>query len=120
MRLAILFATASLAAAGSVLAAPAATEKNGMLVDAKGMTLYTYAADETGQSNCNDRCAEAWPPLREGDDAEATGDWIKIEREDSSMQWAYKGQPLYTYAQDQEPGDTLGEGKGGKWKIARP
>ena len=31
--------------------------------DAKGMTLYTFAKDADGKSNCNARCAMAWPPL---------------------------------------------------------
>jgi predicted lipoprotein with Yx(FWY)xxD motif len=28
------------------------------------------------------------------------GDWTVITRDDGSKQWAYKGQPLYTYARD--------------------
>ena len=31
------------------------------LVDAKGMTLYYYTKDTTGQSVCTDGCADKWP-----------------------------------------------------------
>ncbi|TGT48046.1 hypothetical protein EN813_051345, partial [Mesorhizobium sp. M00.F.Ca.ET.170.01.1.1] len=32
--------------------------------DAKGMTLYTFDKDEKGKSNCYDKCAANWPPLK--------------------------------------------------------
>src|SRR5699024_3097174 len=31
------------------------------------------------------------------------------ERDDGTRQWAYKGQPLYTYAKDQKAGDMTGD-----------
>src|SRR5436190_23123187 len=34
-----------------------------ILTDPAGMTLYTWAGDQQGVSNCNDNCATAWPPL---------------------------------------------------------
>ena len=33
------------------------TSKGKTLVDAKGMTLYTFDRDATGKSNCNGTCA---------------------------------------------------------------
>ena len=39
---------------------PAMT-KNGMLVDSKGMTLYTFDKDAGGKSACNGGCAANWP-----------------------------------------------------------
>ena len=41
--------------------------------DAKGMTLYTYAKDEPGKSNCADDCAKSWVPLAAGSDAKPFG-----------------------------------------------
>src|SRR5262249_11544235 len=32
--------------------------------DANGMTLYTFDKDEKGKSNCYDKCAANWPPLK--------------------------------------------------------
>ena len=38
---------------------------NGMMVDAAGMTLYTFDNDKagSGKSVCNGPCAGLWPPL---------------------------------------------------------
>lgn len=91
-----------------------------VLADAKGMTLYTYAKDADGKSNCSGRCAMAWPPLAASADAKAMGDWTVVTRDDGSKQWAYKGMPLYTYAKDAKAGDTTGDGVGGNWHLALP
>ena len=50
-------------------AAPVPLEKsNGVLVDGKGMTVYTFDKDtaNSGKSACTDRCAENWPPVPAG------------------------------------------------------
>ena len=61
-----------------------------------GSRLYTYEGDNPGQSNCNDGCAAAWPPLFVSrENAESVGQWTVIVREDSRKQWAYKGMPVY-------------------------
>ena len=88
-----------------------------VLADAKGMTLYTYAKDAKGMSNCNDQCAKNWPPLMAAADAKPMGEWTVIKRADGSSQWAYKGMPLYTWMKDQKPGDATGDGVGA-WAAA--
>ncbi|MGH9253648.1 MAG: COG4315 family predicted lipoprotein [Vicinamibacterales bacterium] len=96
---------------------------SGAMVLASGtmMTLYTFAKDMPGVSNCNDNCAKNWPPLAAAADAKPMGDWTVITRADGSKQWAFKGMPLYTWSKDAKPGDTTGEGMGqGAWKIAAP
>jgi predicted lipoprotein with Yx(FWY)xxD motif len=91
------------------------------LVDGKMMTLYTFAKDQPGVSNCNDMCAKNWPPLAAAADAKPMGDWTVITRADGSKQWAYKGMPLYTWIKDTKPGEAGGNGMGqGAWKIAAP
>jgi predicted lipoprotein with Yx(FWY)xxD motif len=71
------------------------------LNDAAGMPLYTFARDTTpGKSACNGPCATAWPPLAATAADKDAGDWTVITRDDGSKQWAYKGQPLYTFAKD--------------------
>jgi len=32
------------------------------IVDAKGMTLYTFEKNSAGKSVCNGSCAQNWPP----------------------------------------------------------
>lgn len=39
---------------------------------------------------------------------------------DGTMQWAYDGKPLYTYAKDKQPGDTTGDTLMGVWHVAKP
>ena len=91
------------------------------LTNPAGMTLYTYTRDMTGYSNCNDACAQAWPPFVAATDARSSGDWSIVHRDDGKLQWAYKGAALYTFAKDAKPGDTTGDGSaGGKWHMAKP
>ena len=95
------------------------------LVDANGMTLYLFTKDEPNVSNCAGGCTDTWPPLLadggpvagEGLDA---GRLATIQREDGSNQVTYKGRPLYHFASDQNPGDNLGQDRGGVWYVVSP
>ena len=91
-----------------------------VLADAKGMTLYTFDKDMKGMSMCSGKCAMNWPPLAADADAKPVGDWTIVKRDDGSMQWAYKGKPLYTFAKDANPGETKGEGVGTVWHAVTP
>lgn len=94
------------------------------LADANGMTLYIYTRDLPNQSNCYDRCAEAWPPftaegslsLPEG----VSGTLGTTTRTDGKTQVTYNEMPLYYWAQDTKPGDTTGQGVGGVWFLVAP
>jgi predicted lipoprotein with Yx(FWY)xxD motif len=94
------------------------------LTDANGMALYMYTRDVPNQSNCYDRCAEAWPifsvegdlTLPEGVD----GTLGTITRTDGTTQVTYNEMPLYYWQQDTEPGQTLGQGVGSVWFIIAP
>ena len=123
----VIFVAASVLALATGYAAaqtaPASVHaENGLIMDAKGMTLYTFDNDkEVNKSACNGNCANVWPALK----AEATdkdiGDWKVISRDDGSKQWSYKGKPVYYFAMDKAPGDKSGEGRGnGAWHIAKP
>lgn len=94
---------------------------DGVLTDAAGMTLYTFDKDTAaGKSACNGPCAKNWPPLmaRAGDKAQ--GDYSIVTRDDGSLQWAYKGKPIYTWVKDSKPGDKTGEGVNNVWHVAKP
>lgn len=120
---ALLITAASFAAplTGAMAADAPAKLANGALVDAKGMTLYTFDKDSDGKSACNGPCATNWPPLMAAADAKASGDWTIVTRDDGSKMWALKGKPLYTFAKDTKPGDTTGDGfLNGAWHIAKP
>ncbi len=113
---------ATIALAATAFAAePAPSAKNGMFVDAKGMTLYTFDKDTAGKSVCNGPCAVNWPPVFVADTAKPSGDWTVVVRDDGLKQWAYKGKPVYTWIKDTKAGDTTGDGfMNGAWHIAKP
>lgn len=109
---ATVFAIASLAQAN-----PAA-EKEGVLANKEGRTLYTFDKDSSGKSNCSGGCIAAWPPFMVADASLAGGDFTIIAREDGAQQWAFKGKPLYFFAGDSKPGERNGDGQGGVWHVA--
>jgi predicted lipoprotein with Yx(FWY)xxD motif len=103
-------------------ATPAAVHAmNGMLTDAKGMTLYTWDNDkEANKSSCNGMCLMNWPALKAEAADKDMGDWKVIARDDGSKQWSYKGKPIYYFVMDAAAGDKKGDGRGMVWHIAKP
>lgn len=94
---------------------------DGMLTDAKGMTLYVFDNDkEADKSSCNGMCLMNWPALRPAAADKDMGAWKIITRDDGSKQWAYKGKPVYYFRMDAKAGDTTGNGRGMVWHIAKP
>ena len=95
---------------------------DGTLIGPDGRTLYflTRDAQGSGASACYDQCAVNWPPLAVASGAQPQGDYTILVRSDNTRQWAYKGQPLYYFAKDTRPGEKLGDGVNGVWKVARP
>lgn len=89
-----------------------------------GRTLYFFAPDVDGRSNCNGACATTWPPyytetptLGEGLTA---ADFTTITRADGSKQTAFKGWPIYYFRNDANAGDVKGENVGNVWQVAKP
>jgi predicted lipoprotein with Yx(FWY)xxD motif len=113
-------AMTGLALAQSATAKTADTSKGKALVDAKGMTLYTFDKDTAGKSNCNGQCATNWPPLKASADAKSMGKFSVVTRDDGSKQWAHDGKPLYTWIKDKKAGDVTGDGVNNVWHIAKP
>ena len=101
---------------------PDGVKANGtVLTDAKGMTLYTYDNDkEPGKSSCVDKCLAAWPAAIAPAGTKASGNFSIIKRDDGTQQIAYQGKPLYTFAQDKNPGDIHGDGRGKVWHMVMP
>jgi len=97
------------------------TSKGKVLVDAKGMTLYTLDRDTApNKSTCNAQCAINWPPLMVSGDAKDSGNWTVVTRDDGGKQWAYKGKPLYFWKDDKKPGDVDGDNRNNVWHVAAP
>ncbi len=97
-------------------------KKGDYIVDAKGMTLYSFDKDTRETSNCNGGCATTWPPFVVSPAYSTTMPLYvaTIKRSDNTMQYAYKGMPLYYYAKDTKAGDITGDGVGGVWHLVKP
>lgn len=97
-----------------------------VLVDGDGMTVYLLTSDKPNQSNCNSTCLSAWPlvPASQGQHAKGVTAKVDHTAATSGTQIAtVGGWPLYTYAQDAQPGDVTGEGIrsfGGVWYAVSP
>jgi predicted lipoprotein with Yx(FWY)xxD motif len=104
------------------------TDLGPTLVDGDGKTLYAFTNDAfineaEGQSNCNDGCAEAWPPVPGDvaiDESAVTGQTRTVTRRDGSSQLAIGEWPLYTSSRDAAPGDINGQGVSGAWFAVAP
>ena len=119
----LILSTLLIACAGYAPMAAAPTRvADGVLTDARGMTLYVFDKDTagSGKSVCNGPCATNWPPLMvtEGEDGGTA--YSIVTRDDGSKQWAFKGKPLYRWAKDQKPGDRTGDGFNTVWHVATP
>ena len=84
-RLAALLLVTALSAAPlttAVAAEPPAKFVNGVLVDARGMTVYTFDKDTTnsGKSACNGPCAVMWPPVAADASARPAGPFAIVTR----------------------------------------
>lgn len=99
----------------------ASVDKLGTIVtDPKGMTLYTFANDKTGVSNCTGTCLQNWPPyVAKSDTGKFPTNVSVIKRSDGTLQYAWKGMPLYYYFSDKKPGDIAGNGIKGVWSVAK-
>lgn len=117
--------TGEMSAATALLLAESET-LGAYLTDAAGMSLYTFAIDVPGTSNCYDACATAWPPLLVDEGGEVTaGDGVPgvigtTEREDGTLQVTYNDWPLYYWINDKAPGDTTGHNVNNVWAVAYP
>jgi len=103
------------------------TEYGDVLVDANGMTLYVFAADSKGTSNCTGSCLQYWPVAEASGtvshSADVTAELSTITRDDGTTQLTVDGWPAYTYAADSGPGEATGQGtnlSGGLWWVISP
>jgi len=103
---------AAIAALAVVLAACGGSTKQtttttNVLMNARGMALYTPDGESATNVRCSGACTSIWKPLRPG---EATlSSTAVFTRPDGTKQLARAGRPLYTFAQD-SPGAITGNG----------
>ncbi|MBW4096307.1 MAG: hypothetical protein HIU81_13555, partial [Acidobacteria bacterium] len=71
-------------------------------------------------SACKGPCASIWPAVTTTGTptiAGVTGTVGTIASPSGAKQVTLNGRPLYTYAADQKPGNTTGQGFGGVWWV---
>lgn len=104
----------------------ATDDRDSWLASADGFSLYVFANDDPGVSNCVDECAANWPPLLVASNdvvygtADIEGELSVITREDGSLQVAYNNMPLYFWIEDRAFGERTGDGVGGVWFLTEP
>lgn len=118
------------AAAATAGAGPVMTAQNGslgttVLVNNRGMTLYSLSAEKNGRFICtNSTCLNLWHPLMASSSAvagDSVGSLGTIQRPNGGgLQVTFRGLPLYTFAQDTKPGSVAGNGfkDVGTWRVA--
>jgi predicted lipoprotein with Yx(FWY)xxD motif len=81
-----------------------------ILVDTRGLPLYTYGPDTSTQSLVNGPLAQLWPPLISSSPPEegATGK-LSVLADSNGQQVQYNGHFLYTFVND-TPGQVTGQG----------
>jgi len=94
-------------------------KKDGVLVNAAGMTVYTFDKDTagSGKSACNGPCIDNWPAVAPG--ANVAAPYSVITRDDGSKQLAYQGKPLYTFKKDTKPGERNGDNFKDIWHVVK-
>ncbi|MBL8628602.1 MAG: hypothetical protein JNM81_03165 [Rhodospirillaceae bacterium] len=87
-----------------------------LLVDARGLTLYTRSDEKAGgKPACTKDCLQTWTPLQAPLMANAVGEFTPVKRDDGSLQWAYQGRRLYLNTNDFKPSQTSGAGVDKLW-----
>lgn len=114
-------AAESAGATGDATVLVATSDLGDILTDADGMTIYYFANDTEGVSNCADECLENWP-IVVVDGEPTAGDGVgaelgTIEAADGSTQLTVNGFPAYYFAGDASAGDVMGQGVGDVWWV---
>ena len=96
-----------------------------VLVDSGGFTVYEFSKDSGTTSMCYGECEAAWMPVTTKN-APTAGEGAMssklgtTKRKDGTMQVTYAGHPLYTFVEDEGPGEANGNGLvefGGSWSA---
>ncbi|HEY2044850.1 MAG TPA: hypothetical protein VGH11_19400 [Jatrophihabitans sp.] len=96
-----------------------------ILTDNSGKTLYRFAPDSAGKSNCDAACLKYWPAVSAPAAVPSSVAGVNaaigsLTRSDGTKQLTVAGFPVYTYVGDSAPGMASGQGKnlsGGLWWV---
>jgi predicted lipoprotein with Yx(FWY)xxD motif len=93
-----------------------------ILVNRRGLTLYSLSVERHGRFICkNAGCLALWKPLviAKGSTPTGVAGLGTVKRPDKRIQVTYRGAPLYRFVQDRKPGDIKGNGfkDVGTWRV---
>ena len=95
-----------------------------VLVNRKGLTLYSLSVEQRGRFICTGSCLSLWTPLVVPKGTTPTGALHlgTVRRPDGRAQVSYRGRPVYTFSEDRKAGDVKGNGfkDVGVWRPASP
>ncbi|MEU2434454.1 SCO0930 family lipoprotein [Streptomyces sp. NPDC007861] len=97
-----------------------------IVVDKNGMTVYRFMKDSAWpmKTACTGACLEKWPVVEPVDKNDTEGvlkkGFVTFDRPDGIKQQTIDCWPIYTFAGDEKPGDTNGQGVGGTWFAVSP
>lgn len=113
------------APAGEPVLGLGATRLGDIVVDDSKMSVYVYDQDEVGgPSRCEGSCLNSWEPVTT-DSQSPQVDGIDaaiatIPAGDGAFQITVNGRPVYRYADDERPGDVLGQDLDSVWWLLDP
>ena len=91
------------------------------MVSQEGNSLYFFLQDEENKSNCNDGCLANWPAFFDDSlilpSIMNESDFTIFDRDNGEKQLAYKGMPIYFFANDNQRGDINGHQAGDVWFL---
>jgi predicted lipoprotein with Yx(FWY)xxD motif len=95
-----------------------------ILVNRRGLSLYSLSAETKGRFICTDSaCLSLWKPLTiaRGKRPAGARSLATVKRPNGKTQVTYRGRPLYLFVEDARRGDVRGEGfrDVGVWRAAR-
>jgi predicted lipoprotein with Yx(FWY)xxD motif len=112
---------------GATVSAASVPKLGKLIVDAQGFTLYNFHKDKGTTSSCYEACAEFWPPLTTEGSPKAEGVPAGMlgttKRKDGTVQVTFAGHPLYTFKEDEKPGEANGndlKAFGDEWYALQP
>jgi predicted lipoprotein with Yx(FWY)xxD motif len=106
-------ATGTSTASGTTVSQKNVSGVGEILVDSKGDALYSAEQESGSTIKCTDSCTDIWIPLTvssSGSTPTGTSGLALVRRPDGTSQVTYKGDPLYTFAEDTSPGEVNGNG----------
>jgi predicted lipoprotein with Yx(FWY)xxD motif len=112
--------TATSATGGVVVHTVSNPTYGAVLVNSQGMTLYRLTGESATHFICaSSGCVAIWHPLVSTGTPTGVTSLTTVTRPDGTVQVAYKGAPLYTFAQDHSSGETNGQGikDVGTWTV---